>query len=1671
MKIELLPRNVQSYIRTGVAITSVGQCVEELVLNSLDAGATCIAVRIDLDSFKVQVVDNGSGISRNEMELLGNRFCTSKCHSLEDLDNLTHHGYRGEAVASIRDCCGLLKITTREQSSSQTYCKIFREGKAINVVESSESRPSLGTTVTVHELFINFPVRQKSLNKTHELERVREILESIALIRPSVSFSLRNDVTGQVVFQTRKGTDTGAIASQLYGPAKSSMLLPVEGFTGIYRLTGFLGREGHSRKNLQFVYVNGRIVKKTRVHKILSQVLMNLPTLRPKVKLPEGSPEFSNHNKYVFKSPPKFSEVYPVFILQIQCPVSEYDITFEPAKTMVEFKDWDTLVSCVEDLATSFVGNQNGCLKESRQIQEQQSNKEYKEYNGDRTCNVICPENMKDTLKSKTATRKPSVPDNQFKTPQNPDMKIPMNKAAIGLGRKAKHLVVNGNKSFDSSLEHDENSDATQMSTESEISDSIDAELSLLKGKEQNNNFKAGVSIEESDMQVHPGSHKGMKINTELLRVTGNKSSRTVSETNGAKALEDSITNSASSLSWYKKSIGKVPQPTKSVSVDESLKKLERIVALQSASSRLSCLQKFRNRSRNNLDVQQDESESCGIHTSNVKKLMANQANSNVLKVDLSKPDAVMTDQAKSLVPIQDQVNPDVFMREQSKPNIEAPKLVSNERKSNEFFTSCGITDELHVSGNVEERNRKHCYHPSKPQYVAYKIDLENMMDYQMNGSDVMNSEVECKSLDSPYVDLTGLDFYGSEQKIKMNRLHVHLAKPLLVVTNQAKSDILIQDHINTNVLMGEQEKPRIQAPKQCILNEKKSNEFCTSCGETEELGSKIFQFHSNAFHVSSKYDQDAAYGGGDDFHVSGNLEERNRTHCSQPSEPQYVAYAIDLENMMDYQMNGSEVMNSEVKCNIFDSQYVDLIGQDANGNEQKMKMNRKRQAIKNGMCSSAKVIRLHEREFCEFVNNSKSDLDLLHCGDMYEIKLDTVSADMSHIDWTSNPDKNIQATVCETRVMNDGVAKEVDINDTSVRNGREKQSSEGSTPALTNDHCTQAFTPSPYEVDCLHTGCSGEFVSFQIKEQENMTPQSTGFSPVLNLDDFGLSPCTDSEIKDNSPLRWSAGFFPSKQDVESEEKYSQALKMDENAVEDTLLDDTLLEISVQSDCGNESEVANSCSERNQDSYENSERFLENLSCESISLTQLMENIENYKTSGKQNCTVSQAKGATNMFDASNKNVVTFSDLFDTQSSVFNITDTQQVFKATSEDMVSQPEVLTGTSVAFSEAEWENGITEIDTGVVMQEKQAEKKENNLNAEFQCQNGSANTIQNLNEKNNNYNEPGTLSLDSCSALNNCSKSCSDHHMHGNIKDTHDHCNASHTLSASEGWDAQKWTNTESEAARSLLANLDSLVKSSGHVPVPDFSYLTRPGEPVGITCQFSKQSFNNVKVLGQLDNKFIACLLEPPLDGAGSSKDSADHALLLLVDQHAAHERIRLEILTEEAFVKGKKGGYLVPYEVTPPRQLLFTENEIWNLSSFTQEYQRLGITFDPDSSTTILVSSVPNCLVQKAENADKIYWNTIKVFMSTRGAQSIVPQTVHKVLCQQACHGAIKFGDSLTLDECHHLIRDLSLCDMPFQCAHGRPSITPLVQLSSLGPFRVKPRRKPRLDKLRMAKF
>ncbi|KAJ8341570.1 hypothetical protein SKAU_G00338610 [Synaphobranchus kaupii] len=213
-----------------------------------------------------------------DMERVGKRYFTSKCSSLEDLESLRFYGFRGEAVASIASLATLVEITSRSKRSGKTFLKIFKHGKSMDVFESESCRPSAGTTVVICNFFHNMPVRRKRMDVVLECERIRHRVEAISLMHPSISFTLKNDCTGAMVVQLPKAKSTYYRFVQINGMARAQKLAEVSLSHGQFEMSGYIGREGHYNNSLQFLFVNSRLVLKTRIHKLLNFLLKKINT-------------------------------------------------------------------------------------------------------------------------------------------------------------------------------------------------------------------------------------------------------------------------------------------------------------------------------------------------------------------------------------------------------------------------------------------------------------------------------------------------------------------------------------------------------------------------------------------------------------------------------------------------------------------------------------------------------------------------------------------------------------------------------------------------------------------------------------------------------------------------------------------------------------------------------------------------------------------------------------------------------------------------------------------------------------------------------------------------------------------------------------------------------------------------------------------------------------------------------------------------------------------------------------------------------------------------------------------------------------------------------------------------------------------------------------------------
>ena len=372
---------MRSLLRSGVAITNLTQCVEELVLNSIDAGASNITLRVDIPNLKIQVSDNGCGITFGDLKLAGERYSSSKCHVLKDLDQLTLYGFRGEALASLREICDVLEIVTRHRSSYQTYCKLFRNAQVLDLAESRFPRTQSGTTVTLHNIFANLPVRRKSITEVLDFERVRHRIASIALVHPKTAFLLINNSSGTKCLQTHVCKSSASTFSQLFGNYRSKGLQQVCFEHKDFKVSGFISTDTHHSKSLQFVFVNNRLVLKTKIHKLINSILGKSELLRKLTASEVSSSEPEGpQTKVTSPQNAKSSDNHGIFFLNVECLVTEYDICFEPVKTLIEFQDWESVLFCVEKCIKDFLTKNSFSLdpeqadsRENNDSQEEES--------------------------------------------------------------------------------------------------------------------------------------------------------------------------------------------------------------------------------------------------------------------------------------------------------------------------------------------------------------------------------------------------------------------------------------------------------------------------------------------------------------------------------------------------------------------------------------------------------------------------------------------------------------------------------------------------------------------------------------------------------------------------------------------------------------------------------------------------------------------------------------------------------------------------------------------------------------------------------------------------------------------------------------------------------------------------------------------------------------------------------------------------------------------------------------------------------------------------------------------------------------------------------------------------------------------------------------------------
>ena len=306
--IQLLPDLLINQIAAGEVIERPASALKELLENSLDAGATDIAVTLENGGIKLlRVRDNGGGIAQAQLPLALMRHATSKIASLDDLQKVASMGFRGEALASMA-AVAQVTLTSRTPDATHAWKIDAMDGTQSDAAPAAHAH---GTSIEMRELYFNTPARRKFLKSENtEYAWCEETFKRIALSRPDVAFSLQHN--GRNAWQLPKQNLAQRITAIL-GAEFGQHTVVVERQIANLHLYGIAALPAYSRstRDEQYFFINGRFVR--------DKVLMHA--------VRQAYQDILHHQRH------------PAFVLFLEMPPELVDVNVHPAKSEVRFRE------------------------------------------------------------------------------------------------------------------------------------------------------------------------------------------------------------------------------------------------------------------------------------------------------------------------------------------------------------------------------------------------------------------------------------------------------------------------------------------------------------------------------------------------------------------------------------------------------------------------------------------------------------------------------------------------------------------------------------------------------------------------------------------------------------------------------------------------------------------------------------------------------------------------------------------------------------------------------------------------------------------------------------------------------------------------------------------------------------------------------------------------------------------------------------------------------------------------------------------------------------------------------------------------------------------------------------------------------------------------------------
>ena len=320
-RIQVLPDEVVNRIAAGEVVERPASVVKELVENAIDAGGTEISVFVKSGGLRqIRVIDNGTGMGREDVLAAFQRYATSKIRVSEDIPNLQTLGFRGEALPSIASV-SRVKVVTKE-SKPLSGMSIWLD--AGQVKEIRETGCPKGTDITVEDIFFNTPARRKfQRSVATEFSHVMDIMIRLAMSQGGIHFKLFHNEKRILDIPSTKDRLMrigGLLGKDVYGA-----LHRVDVKMDSLKIEGYLSDPGFTRPNAKgiYVYVNGRSIRDRIIHHALMEGYRNL--------IPKDR--------------------YPVAIIFLHLPPWSVDINVHPTKNEVKFSSTNLIHRAVVGLS------------------------------------------------------------------------------------------------------------------------------------------------------------------------------------------------------------------------------------------------------------------------------------------------------------------------------------------------------------------------------------------------------------------------------------------------------------------------------------------------------------------------------------------------------------------------------------------------------------------------------------------------------------------------------------------------------------------------------------------------------------------------------------------------------------------------------------------------------------------------------------------------------------------------------------------------------------------------------------------------------------------------------------------------------------------------------------------------------------------------------------------------------------------------------------------------------------------------------------------------------------------------------------------------------------------------------------------------------------------------